>query len=242
MVPIVARDARREMIEDMDLLMVAREAADLAPTAREIDDPADARKMLPKLPHGPQVAPLVARLAVGVLVLSKALDRGAARAAIGVSIQRARPRAVVVLGHDLGRDILGEGLPLAGGIREMHSHYVANLGQAGAADTERILMDLCLKAGIDWAPPSARAAPARAVVRAQEIESQAAGLIEKEQWQAAVDLLHSGEPLGPRGTNMLGRALLQLGDKEGARHAFERTLATEPDNRIAQRQLDALSP
>jgi predicted negative regulator of RcsB-dependent stress response len=39
---------------------------------------------------------------------------------------------------------------------------------------------------------------------------------------------------------MLGRALLQLGDKEAARHAFERTLATEPDNRIAQRQLASL--
>jgi predicted negative regulator of RcsB-dependent stress response len=39
---------------------------------------------------------------------------------------------------------------------------------------------------------------------------------------------------------MLGRALLQLGDREGARHAFERTLAREPDNRIAQRQMEAL--
>src|SRR5438128_69742 len=115
----------------MDLLMVAREAPDLAPTAREIDDPADARQMLPKLPHGPQVAPLVARLACGVLVLSKALDRGAARAAIGVSIRRTRTRAVVILGHELGRELLGEGLPLAGGIREMHGTPVANLGQAG---------------------------------------------------------------------------------------------------------------
>jgi hypothetical protein len=221
----------------MDLLMVAREAPDLSPTPREIDDPADARQLLPKLPHGPQIAPSLARLAVGILVLSKSLDRGAARAAIGVSIQRSRPRAVVVLGHELGRELLGEGLPLAGGIREMHSRYVANLGQAGAADTERILMELCQKAGITWAPPSARAATAKAVVRAEEIETQAAGLIEKEQWQAAVDLLRTGEPLGPRGTNMLGRALLQLGDKEAARHAFERTLASEPDNRIAQRQL-----
>jgi hypothetical protein len=57
---------------------------------------------------------------------------------------------------------------------------------------------------------------------------------------AVVDVLHSGEPLGPRGTNMLGRAFLQLGDKEAARRAFERTLATEPDNRIAQRQLASL--
>jgi predicted negative regulator of RcsB-dependent stress response len=122
----------------------------------------------------------------------------------------------------------------------MHSRYVANLGQAGAADTERILMELCQKAGITWAPPSARAATAKAVVRAEEIEAQAAGLIEKQQWQAAVDLLRTGEPLGPRGTNMLGRALLQLGDKEAARHAFERTLASEPDNRIAQRQLASL--
>lgn len=220
--------------------MVAREAPDLAPTAREIDDPAVARQMLPKLPHGPQVAPLVARLACGVLVLSTALDRGASRAAIGVSIQRARPRAVVLLGHELGRELLGEGLPLAGGIREMYGKPVANLGQAGAAETERILMELCQKAGVSWAPPSSRAAPARAVVRAEEVEAQAAGLIEKQQWQAAVAVLHDGEPLGPRGTNMLGRALLQLGDREAARRAFERTLASQPDNKIAQRQLASL--
>jgi hypothetical protein len=224
----------------MDLLMVAREAPGLVPTAREVDDPADARKLLPSLPHGPQVGPLVARLAVGVLVLSGGLDRGAARAAIGVSIRRAHPRGIVVLGHELGRDLLGEGLPLAGGIRELHGVKVVAIGQAGAADTERLLMELSQRAGIFWAPPSARAAPARSVVRAEEVEAQAAGLIEKQQWQAAVEALKNGEPLGPRGTNMLGRALLQLGDKEAARHAFERTLASEPDNRIALRQLEGL--
>jgi Flp pilus assembly protein TadD len=101
-------------------------------------------------------------------------------------------------------------------------------------------MELCQRAGVSWAPPSARAAPARAVVRAEEVEAQAASLIEKQQWQAAIDALRKGEPLGPRGTNMLGRALLQLGDKEGARHAFERTLSSEPDNRIALRQLETL--
>jgi tetratricopeptide (TPR) repeat protein len=224
----------------MDLLMVAREATDLPPTPREIDDPADARRLLPTLPHGQQVASLMSRLALGVLVLAKGLDRGAARAAIGVSIQRAKPRAVVLLGTDIGRDLLGEGLPLAGGIRELHSRPIAALGQANSAEIERILMDVSQKAGIPWAPPSARAAPARAVVRAEEVEAQAASLIEKQQWQAAIEHLRNGEPLGPRGTNMLGRALLQLGDKDGARHAFERTLASEPDNRIAQRQLDAL--
>jgi hypothetical protein len=224
----------------MDLLMVAREAPDLAPTAREIDDPADARQMLPKLPHGPQVATLLARLAVGVMVLGKALDRGAARAAIGVSMQRAKPRAVVLLGADLGRELLGEGLPLAGGIRELHSRPIAALGQAGAVETERILQELCQRAQIPWAPPSARAAPARAQIRAEEVEAAAASLIEKQQWQNAVEVLRNGEPLGPRGTNMLGRALLQLGDKEAAKHAFERTLATEPDNRIALRQLEGL--
>jgi len=224
----------------MDLLMVAREAADLVPTAREIADPADARQMLARFPHGPQIAPLLARLAVGVLVLDKGLDRGAARAAIGVSIQRARPRAVVLLGPELGRDLLGEGLPLAGGIRELHSRPIAAIAQANAAETERILMELCQRAGVSWAPPSARAAPARAVVRAEEREAQAAGLIEKQQWQTAIEALRQGEPLGPRGTNMLGRALLQVGDKEGARRAFERTLATEPDNRIALRQIESL--
>lgn len=220
--------------------MVAREAPALAPTAQEVDDPAQAHALLAKLPHGPQIAPLVSRLALGVLVLARGLDRGAARAAIGVSIQRARPRAVVLLGHDLGRELLGEGLQLAGGIRELHSRPIAALGQANAAETERLLMDLCQRAGVSWAPPNARAAPARAVVRAEEVEAHAAALIEKQQWQAAVDALRAGEPLGPRGTNMLGRALVQLGDKEGARHAFERTLAREPDNRIAQRQLGAL--
>lgn len=224
----------------MDLLMVAREAKDLPPTAREIDDLVTARQMLLRLPHGHQVAPLVARLALGVLVLGKALDRGASRAAIGVAIGRANPRAVVLLGHELGRELLGEGLPLAGGIREMHGRPIANLGQAGANETERILMETCQKAHVAWAPPSSRAAPARAVVRAEEAETQAAGLIEKQQWQAAIELLRGAEPLGPRGTNMLGRALIQTGDRAGARQAFERTLAIEPDNRIAQRQLEAL--
>jgi predicted negative regulator of RcsB-dependent stress response len=78
------------------------------------------------------------------------------------------------------------------------------------------------------------------VVRAEELEVQAAALLEKEQWQAAIDLLHQGEPLAPRGINMLGRALLQLGDREAARQAFERTLSIEPDNRIAQRQIASL--
>ena len=80
-------------------MMVAREAPGLDPTSREIDDPADARQMLPKLPHGLQLAPLLARLAVGVLVLSKALDRGASRAAIGVSLQRSKPRGVARFGQ-----------------------------------------------------------------------------------------------------------------------------------------------
>ena len=56
--------------------------------------------MLPKLPHGQQIEPLISRLAIGVLVLARGLDRGAARAAIGVSMQRAHPRAVVLLGHE----------------------------------------------------------------------------------------------------------------------------------------------
>ena len=102
------------------------------------------------------------------------------------------------------------------------------------------VVELCQRAGVSWAPPSARAAPARDVVRSEEVEAQVTGLIEKQQWQAAVEALRSGEPLRPRGTNMLGRALLQLGDKEAARHAFERTLASEPDNRIALRQLEDL--
>src|ERR1700730_14066448 len=114
----------------MDLLVVAREAPDLAPTAREIDDVADARQMLPKLPHGPQIATLIARLAIGVLGLSQALARARARGAIRLAMQRSRPRGVILLGSDLGRDLLGEGLPLVGGIRPLHSKPVAALGQA----------------------------------------------------------------------------------------------------------------
>src|SRR5919197_3962259 len=225
----------------MDLLMVAREAPNLPPTQREIDDPAEAKALLPKLPHGAHIANLVARHALGGLVLSKALDRGASRAAIGVAIQRSKPRGVVLQGHELGRELLGEGLPLAGGQRELHSRPIACLGQAKPAELERILMELCNRAGVAWAPPSARAAPARAVVRAEEAEAQATVLIERQHWQAAVDLLRGAEPLGPRGTNMLGRALLQLGDRDGARHAFERTLAGDLGNSIAQRQLANLS-
>src|SRR5262249_46721510 len=200
-----------------------------------------AGEVSPRGPAGPRIAPVLARLAVGVMVLSKNLDRGAARAAIGVALQRSRPRAVVLLGNELGRELLGEGLPLAGGIRELHSRPIAALGQASAAETERLLMELCQRAGVSWAPPSARAAPARAVARAAEVGAEAAGLIEKQRWQAAIEALRNGEPLGPRGTNMLGRASAQVGDKEGARHAFERTLAREPDNRIALRQLEALN-
>src|SRR5919201_6989980 len=220
----------------MDLLIVARESPGVPPTAHEVSDPAEARSVLPKLPHGQQLSTLLGRRALGVLVVSKNLDRGAARAAIGVSLQRARPRGTILLGHEFGRELLGEGLPLAGGIRELNSRPIAALGQAGAAETERILMELCQRAGVTWAPPSARAAPARTVVRAEEVEVQAASLIERQQWRAAVDALRAGEPLGPRGTNLLGRALLQLGDRAAARRAFERTLASEPDNRIAQRQ------
>ncbi len=162
--------------------MVAREGPGVEPTSSEIADPAEAQRELPKLPHGAHIAPLVSRLALGVMVLSHDLDRGASRAAIGVALQRSRPRGVVLLGHELGRELLAE-----------------------------------------------------------EVEASAAGLIEKQQWQAAVEVLRNGEPLGPRGTNMLGRALLQLGDREAARRAFERTLTNDPGNSIAQRQLANLS-
>jgi hypothetical protein len=221
----------------MDLLMVAREAPSLEPTRQEISDPAEARNLLPKLPHGAQIADLVARQALGVMVLDKSLDRAGARAAIGVAIQRSRPRGIVLLGHELGRELLGEGLPLQGGLRDMHSRPVAALGQARQPELEKILMELYQRANMPWAPPSARAATARSVVRAEEVEAQAAGLIERQQWQAAVDLLRNAEPLTARGTNMLGRALLELGDRDGARRAFERTLASDPGNTIAQRQL-----
>ncbi len=221
--------------------MVAREAPGVEPTRSEIADPVEARDALPKLPHGPHIAPLVVRLALGVMVLSNDLDRGASRAAIGVALQRSKPRGVVLLGIELGRELLGEGLSLAGGIRTMFGKPVAALGQAGTSETERILMELCQKAGIPWAPPSARAATARQAVRAEEVEAQAAGLIEKQQWDAAIAVLRDGEPLGPRGTNMLGRALLQTGDREGARRAFERTLASDPLNQIAQKQLANLA-
>ncbi len=226
----------------MDLLVVARETPHAAPTRAEITDPVDARAALASLPHGPQVAQLLSRLAIGTLVLSSQLDRGAARAAIGAAMQRSRPKGVVLLGHELGRELLGEGLPLAGGIRVLHSRPIGALGQAKAPEIERLLSELCQRAGIPWAPPSARAAPARAVVRAEEAEAQATTLIERQQWAQAVEVLRAGEPLGPRGTNMLGRALLALGDRAAARHAFERTLSADPGNAIARRQLDNLGP
>lgn len=225
----------------MDLLFVAREGPGLPPTKREIADPPDARVVLTRMPHGAQVGPLVARQAVGALVLAAQLDRGAARAAIGVAITRSQPRAVVLLGPDVGRELLGEGLPLVGGIRELHGRPIGALGQGKGPDIERILADLCQRAGVGWAPPSSRATTARSVVRAEEAEVQATALIEKGQWQQTVDTLRAAEPLGLRGTNMLGRALLQLGDRDGARHAFERTLAADPTNAIAQRQLNTLN-
>ncbi len=226
----------------MDLLIVARENRQAPPTKSEILDPVDARAALQPLPHGPQIAQWFSRLAVGTLVLSEKLDRGAARAAIGVAMQRSRPKAVVLLGHELGRELLGEGLPLVGGIRELHSHPIAALGQAKPPDLEKILADVCHRAGIPWAPPSSRAAPASTVVRAEEAETQATVLIERQEWARAIEVLRAGEPLGARGTNMLGRALLALGDREGARHAFERTLKSDSTNAIARRQLDTLGP
>jgi hypothetical protein len=225
----------------MDLLFAAREGGTISPTSPEVTDPADARTLLARLPHGQQVAPLVSRLSIGVLVLSKQLDRGAARAAIGVSMQRNQPRGVVLLGHELGRELLGEGLPLAGGIRVLHNRPIGALGQGKGPEIERILAELCQRAGVSWAPPGARAAPARAVVRAEEAEVQATTFIEHEQWHQAVATLRAAEPLAPRGLNMLGRALLQLGDTAGARHAFERTLTIDPSNSIAQRQLATLA-
>ena len=224
----------------MDLLIVAKEADGAASTAQEVTDNVDARALLPPLPHGPQVAQLVSRLSIGTLELSPALDRGAARAAIGVSVQRSRPKGVILLGQEFGRELLGEGLPLAGGIREMHGRPVGALGQAKPPEIERLLSELCSRAGIPWSPPSSRAIAARTVVKAEEAVAQAATLIEREQWAQAVELLRAAEPLAPRGTNMLGRALMQLGDKDGARRAFERTLAADPGNSIAQRQLASL--
>ncbi len=226
----------------MDLLIVGRESRQAPATKTEIDDPVAARTAMQPLPHGLLMAQWLARLAVGTLILSEKLDRGAARAAIGVAMQRSHAKAVVLLGHELGRELLGEGLPLVGGIRDLHSRPIAALGQAKAPELEKILADLCHRAGIPWAPPSSRAAPASTVVRAEEAEAHATVLIERQQWAQAVEALRAGEPLGPRGTNMLGRALLELGDREAARHAFERTVSSDPGNAIARRQLDNLGP
>lgn len=225
----------------MDLLIVAREGAGAPPTAREVVDPAEARDLLAPLPHGTLLQQLLARLALGTLVLAQSLDRQAARAAIGVAMQRSRPRGVLLLGNELGRELLGEGLPLAGGIREMYSKPIAALGRAKQADIEKLLTDVCQRAGVPWSPPGVRAVAARTVVRAEEAEATAAKLIEQAQWQQALEVLRAAEPLAARGTNMLGRVLLQLGDRAGAKHAFERTLAADPLNAIAQRQISQLS-
>lgn len=224
----------------MDLLIVGREGAGVPATAAEVTDPVDARRVLAGLPHGPHVVQLVQRQAVAALVLAASLERAAARAAIGAAMQRTRPRGVILLGAELGRELLGEGLALAGGIRELHSKPIAAFGRAKAPEIERIMGELCQRAGIPWAPPGTRAVAASAVLRAEDAEAQAARLIEQGQFAQAADLLRGSEPLGPRGTNMLGRALLQLGDRAGARHAFERTLAADPGNSIAQRSLAGL--
>lgn len=225
----------------MDILLVARETPTLPPTAGELTDPTAVKALIPRLPYGPIVGPLLARLALGGMVLGKDLDRGASRAAIGVAIQRSKPRGVVVLGADLSRELLGEGLPAVGGLRELHSKPLAGIARAKQEDIERLLSELSQRAHVPWSPPSMRAAPARVLVRTEEAEAQAAALIEKGQWQQTAALLRSAEPLGPRGTNMLGRALLQMGDRDGARAAFERTLQLDTGNTIARRQLDTLS-
>jgi hypothetical protein len=224
----------------MDLLIVARETSGIPPTSTEVVDPLKVQAVLPNLPHGAVLAPLTGRMALGLLVLSKQLDRANSRGAIRVSMQRAKPKAAVLLGHELGRELLGEGLPLVGGIREIDRHPIAALVQAKAPELEKILSDVCQRAGITWAPPSTRATAARTVVRAEEAEAMATVLIERQQWAEAVAALRQGEPLGPRGTNMLGRALLAQGDKDGAREAFQRTLAADPGNAIAQRQMGNL--
>lgn len=224
----------------MELLLVARERPGVEPTSSEVTDQQQARELLPRLPHGTQILAALARMSIGVMVLAQSMERPAARAALSAAIGRSQPRGLVVLGSELGRELLGEGLALTGGVREMHSRPIGALGRATGPETERILSEVCQRAGIPWAPLGARAAPARAVMRADDAVVQAAALIEKQQWAEAVAALHAGEPLGPRGTNMLGRALLGLGDTDGARAAFERTLAAEPGNSIAQRQLATL--
>ncbi len=79
-------------------------------------------------------------------------------------------------------------------------------------------------------------------MRIPDLMSRPASLLLAGLAVAAVEALRAGEPLGPRGTNMLGRALLELGDREAARHAFERTVSSDPGNAIARRQLDNLGP
>src|SRR5256885_2174433 len=118
----------------MDLLMVAREAPDLPPTGREIDDASDARLMLPKLPHGPQVATLVARLAVGVLVLGKALDRGAAGAA---------DRGPTPMGRRRGAQM--PGAPPSAGASPARTQMGAE--EVGAAAASASSARICVRAG-----------------------------------------------------------------------------------------------
>lgn len=224
----------------MDLLIVAREASGVAPTPTELSEPSRVAALVPALPHGPLIAQLLSRLALGAVVLPRALDRAAARAAIGQAIERHHAKGVLLLGLELGRELLGEGLPLVGGIRDIRSRPIAAIGQAKQPDIERLLTELCQRAALPWAPPSTRAATARSVVRTEEAEAQATRLIEAQRWAEVVEVLSAAEPLAPRGLNMLGRALLAQGDRDAARVAFERTLAADPGNGIARRQLDGL--
>lgn len=224
----------------MDLLVVTREGANLPATPREVTEPAEVQALIKRMTHGAQLSELLSRLSVGVLVLTAGLDRTAARSSMGVAIQRSKPRGALLIGYELGAQLFGSGLPPTGGVREMHSISVGVIGRAKPPEIEQQVADICQRAHLPWAPPSARARAAQTVLRAEQAEVLAARLIEQQQWGEAVEILRAAEPLAPRGTNMLGRALLQMGDREAARRAFERTLASDPGNSIAQRQLGTL--
>ena len=80
---------------------------------------------------------------------------------------------------------------------------------------------------------SARAKTREAIALAMESRWEEAAAVNRELIELAPDDLDA--------CNRLGKALLELGDAKGARGAFERSLAIDPSNGIARKNVDRLT-
>jgi tetratricopeptide (TPR) repeat protein len=82
------------------------------------------------------------------------------------------------------------------------------------------------------------------VITHREMTREAISLAMESRWQEAITvnrniLALSDEDLDA--SNRLGKSLLELGDVDGARIAFDRSLAIDPENVIARKNADRLS-